>query len=259
MSLDRRAHEGRPGHDGRATLKHRGTDHEGQPPTPSRQTPSRPGELRRRRRHGRAVHRPRRDCRRGDVAPARQRGRAADQQGRRPLPEIAAGAVRSSELRDGGIRLDDVSTTARNALQGAQGPAGPAGVAEARIASKGAVSVPQCSDQRLIDCPDLLTRTLDAGDWIVQAKLDVSNGDFNKADPLDHCGLEQESNELDRADFQLAAFGGHADLATIALAGVVTDAAQGTTVSLRCSEGTDANVFAAHLVITAMKVSTVVR
>jgi hypothetical protein len=174
-------------------------------------------------------------------------------------PEIAAGAVRSSELRDGGIRLDDISTSARNALQGAQGPAGPAGVAEARIASKGALSVPQCSDQRLIDCPDLLTRTLGAGNWVVQAKLDISNGDFNKADLLDHCGLEQGSNELDRADFQLAALGDHADLDTIALAGVVTDAAQGTTIALRCSEGTGADLFAAHLVITAMKVSTVVR
>jgi hypothetical protein len=53
--------------------------------------------------------------------------------------------------------------------------------------------------------------------------------------------------------------GDHADIETIALAGVLTDAAQGTTVALRCSEQTGEDVFAAHLVITAMKVSTVVR
>jgi hypothetical protein len=174
-------------------------------------------------------------------------------------PEIAAGAVRSSELEDGGIHLDDISTSARNGLKGAQGPAGPAGVTEARVASNGALNVPQCSDQRLIDCPNLLTRTLGAGNWVVQAKLDISNSDVNKGDPLDHCGLEQGSSELDRADFQLSALGDHADIETIAVAGVLTDAAQGTTVALRCSEQTGEDLFAAHLVITAMKVTTVVR
>ena len=172
-------------------------------------------------------------------------------------PEIAQDAVRSSEIRDGGILLGDVSTSARNALQGAQGPAGPAGVAEVRVASNGPPDVPHCSDQRLIDCPNLLTRTLGAGSWLIQAKLDVSNGDFSQTYPLYHCGLEQGSSELDRADFQLEAFGDHADIENIALTGVLTDVANGTTVALRCSEQTGEDISAFHTQISALKVTTV--
>ena len=172
-------------------------------------------------------------------------------------PEIAADAVRSSEIRDGGILLGDISTSARNALHGAQGPAGPAGVAEVRVASNGSPDVPHCSDQRLIDCPNLLTRTLGAGSWLIQAKLDVSNGDFGQTYPLDQCGLEQGSSELDRADFQLEAFGDHADTANLSLAGVLTDVANGTTVALRCTEQTGEDISAFHAHISALKVTTV--
>src|SRR5688572_26868450 len=41
--------------------------------------------------------------------------------------EVRRGAVRSSELRDRGVRLRDISTGARTALQGQSGPPGPAG------------------------------------------------------------------------------------------------------------------------------------
>jgi hypothetical protein len=172
-------------------------------------------------------------------------------------PEIAKDAVRSSEIRDGGIQLGDISTSARNALHGAQGPAGPAGVAEVRVASNGPPDVPHCSDQRLIDCPNLLTRTLGAGSWVIQAKLDVSNGDFSQTYPLDQCGLEQGSSELDRADFQLEAFGDHADIENIALTGVLTGVANGTTVALRCTEQTGEDISVFHMQISALKVTTV--
>ena len=173
-------------------------------------------------------------------------------------PEIADGAIRSSEIRDGGILLADISTGARNALQGAQGPAGPAGVAEARVAANASLNVPTCSDQGLSSCRNLLTRTLDAGSWVIQAKLDVSNGDFSKTYPLDHCGLAQGSDVLDTADFELEAFGSHADIENIALTSAVTNAPAGTTVALRCSEepGEDVNVF--HATMTALKVTTVI-
>jgi hypothetical protein len=173
-------------------------------------------------------------------------------------PEIADDAVRSSEIRDGGILLADLSNGARNALQGAQGPPGPAGVAEVRVASNGSPDVPRCTDQRLIDCPNLVARTLGAGSWLIQAKLDVSNGDFTKSYPLDQCGLEQGSSELDRADFQLEAFTDHADIETIALSGVLTDVAQGTTVALRCTEQTGEDIVVFHARITATKVTTVI-
>jgi hypothetical protein len=172
-------------------------------------------------------------------------------------PEIADDAVHSSEIADGGIQLGDISTGARNALKGAQGPAGPAGVAEVRVASNGTPDVPHCTDQRLIDCPNLLTRTLGAGSWVIQAKLDVSNGDFSKTYPLDQCGLEQGSSELDRADFQLEAFGDHADIANLTLTGVLTDVANGTTIAVRCTEQTGEDIREFHMQITALKVTTV--
>ncbi|HEY7622525.1 MAG TPA: hypothetical protein VH834_22325 [Solirubrobacteraceae bacterium] len=169
-------------------------------------------------------------------------------------PELADGAVHSAEISDGTIRLGDISTGAQNALQGAQGPAG---VAEVRIASGGQANVPQCTDQNLTNCPNLLTRTLGAGNWLVQAKLDVSNIN-NKAIFLDHCGLEQGSQELDRADFQLEALGDHADIETIALTGVLTDVTNGTTVAVRCSEEPGEDLFTPHTKITAMKLTTVI-
>jgi hypothetical protein len=168
-------------------------------------------------------------------------------------PEIAENAVGTPELRDGAIRLDDISTAARNALKGAQGPAGPAGVAEARVA-RGTADVAQCTDQDLTNCPDLLTRTVGAGNWVIQAKLDIS--DF-KSDTLEHCGLEVGSTALDHADFTLEVNGGNADIAAISLSGVVTNASNPTTVALRCSEQPGHDLFAAHMVITALKVTTV--
>lgn len=169
-------------------------------------------------------------------------------------PEIAENAVGSPELRDGAIRLDDISTAARNALKGQQGPAGPAGVAEARVA-RGTADVAQCTDQNLTNCPNLLTRTVGAGSWVVQAKLDIS--DF-KADTLEHCGLVVGSTVLDLADFALEGNGSNASIEAISLSGVVTNASNPTTVALRCTEQPGHQLFAAHIVITALKVTTVI-
>jgi hypothetical protein len=169
-------------------------------------------------------------------------------------PEIADDAVGSAELRDGSIRVDDISTAARNALNGQQGPAGPAGVSEVRVA-RGTADVPQCSDQDLTSCPNLLTRTVGAGNWLIQAKLDVS--DF-KADTLEHCGLQAGSAQLDEDDFSLDVNGGNADIVSLPLSGVLTNASNPTTVALRCSEQPGHDLFAAHMVITAAKVTTVV-
>jgi hypothetical protein len=96
-----------------------------------------------------------------------------------------------------------------------------------------------------------------AGNWLVQAKLEVSNAD-GKADVLEHCGLEAGSAELDRADFTLEVNGGNADITSIPLSGVLTNATNTTTVALRCSEQPGHDLFAAHMVLTAEKVTTVV-
>lgn len=173
-------------------------------------------------------------------------------------PEIADDAVHSAEIADGAIRVADISTGAQNALKGAQGPPGPAGVAEVRIASNVSHDVAHCSDQLLDDCPNLLSRTLGAGNWLVQAKLDVVGTDANKTYPLDSCGLVQGTSTLDRADFQLEALHDHFDIETIALTGVLTDVAQGTTVALRCTEQTGEDILAEHVVISATKATTVI-
>jgi hypothetical protein len=174
-------------------------------------------------------------------------------------PEIAEGAVRSSEIRDGDVRLADIATGARNALQGAQGPAGPqgpAGVTELRVASDGARDLPQCGDQGLTNCSNLLTRTLGAGNWLIQAKLDVANLD-NQPVRLEKCGLVQGSSVLDRTSIHLDAFGDSADVEAMALSAVVSDVPNGTTVALRCSEATGEDMLAEDLKLTALKVTTV--
>ena len=174
-------------------------------------------------------------------------------------PEIAADAVRSSEIRDNDIRLADISTGARNALQGAQGPAGPqgpAGVTDLRVAQGGLSDVPTCTDQRLIDCPNLLTRTLGAGNWLIQAKLDVVNFGTQPV-LLDGCGLAQGSDVLDSTNFHLDGFVDFADIESMALSAVVTDATNGTTVALRCTELTGERVIAEHTQLTALKVTNV--
>ncbi len=173
-------------------------------------------------------------------------------------PEIAKDAVRSSEIRDGDIRLADISTGARNALQGAQGPAGPqgpAGVTELRVAQGGG-DLPQCTDLRLIDCPNLVTRTLGAGNWLVQAKLDVANL-ATRPVALDKCGLAQGSSVLDRTSFHLDALADVADIEDMALTAVLTDVPNGTTVALRCSEQPGEDTLTEDVKLTALKVTTV--
>jgi hypothetical protein len=58
---------------------------------------------------------------RNSVGPAQIRTNAVG------AAEIRTGAVRANEIRNGAIGLDDISTTARQALRGPTGPQGPAG------------------------------------------------------------------------------------------------------------------------------------
>ena len=212
---------------------------------------------------------------RGHARP-RQRRLGPDRQGRRPLggdrqgrgplprdyrgrcalPGDRRGAVRSSEIRDRDIRLIDLSTHALDALQGATGPQGPAGVTELRVAQDSLSDVAHCADQELIDCPNLLTRTLGAGNRLIEAKLDVAN---LGAQPvlLGKCGLVQGSSVPDRTSFHLDPTVEFADIEDIALTAVLTDVANGTTVALRCSEQTGEDILAEDMKLTALKVTTV--
>jgi hypothetical protein len=166
-------------------------------------------------------------------------------------PEIAAGAVRSSELRDGGVQLADISSHAQHALTGVQGPAG---VAEARVAANAAANL-NCVGKSLPACPNLLSRTLAKGNWIVEAKLDVAN--FGPVAPADSCGLVEGSTVLDTAGVHLDAGGPEPDVETIALTGVLQNAPRSTTVGLRCAQAAGEAVTAKNMRITALQVTTI--
>lgn len=55
--------------------------------------------------------------------------------------QIKQGAVRTSELRDRGVQLADISRSARTSLRGQRGPAGPAGAAFRAAISSGGIAV----------------------------------------------------------------------------------------------------------------------
>ena len=62
---------------------------------------------------------------------------------------------------------------------------------------------------------------------------------------------------LDSTNFHLDGFVDFADIEAMALSAVVTDAANGTTVALRCTELTGERVVAEHTQLTALKVTNV--
>ena len=72
---------------------------------------------------------------------------------------------------------------------------------ELRVAnqSSAAVSVPACTGTSLSACPELLRRTLGAGNWLVQAKLAIDNNANIDASPNNRCGLVQGTTELDKS------------------------------------------------------------
>jgi hypothetical protein len=106
-------------------------------------------------------------------------------------------------------------------------------VAVARIAHDDAADVPTCSDLRLLDCPNLVTRSLAKGSWVVEAKRDVA--DLGPEAPLDSCGLLEGSTVLDSTRLHLDAFQRNADIEALSLSGVV-QSTSATSVSLRCAE-----------------------
>jgi hypothetical protein len=169
-------------------------------------------------------------------------------------PEIAKDAVRSSEIQDNGIHLDDISSSAQNALRGAQGPAGPSGTTSALIGGDLQESVPEC-DQilGLTACPNLGSIHLPAGNWLVQAKFTVVGFfGFNN-----RCGLVQsDTTTIDQAS-ELGSGVNFGD-EQIALSAVVTTTHVGsTTVAVRCNENPDDDLRTINGKLTALEVATV--
>ena len=128
-------------------------------------------------------------------------------------------------------------------------------MAAARIAHDDAADVPTCSDPRMLDCPNLVTRSLAKGSWVVEAKLDVA--DLGPEAPLESCGLVQGSTVLDSTRLHLDAFQRNADIEALSLSGVVRSTTA-TSVSLRCSEGPGGRLLAQDVRIAALQVTSVV-
>ena len=95
-------------------------------------------------------------------------------------PEIRPEAVRSSELQDETIRLEDSPAARARRSKGRRVPQGPrdrpvprerpvpARPASPRISR---AEVPTCSEFDLLDCPNVQSVLLTAGSWVVQAKF----------------------------------------------------------------------------------------
>ena len=122
------------------------------------------------------------------------------------------------------------------------------------------IAVPTCSGTSLATCPSLVTRTLAAGNWLVQAKLVVANAGDASARTMNRCGLTQGSVELDRARNSLARKGASADgeSEAVSLMAVVSGATPTVTVGLRCTEQPGEELQIEDAKITAVKVAGVV-
>src|SRR5690606_18664306 len=89
----------------------------------------------------------------------------------KPFPANAAGVAT-------GLNADKVDGKDASELTGATGPAGPTGPrgpSDLRAATDTSQSLATCAASSISGCPDLLTRTLGAGNWLVQAKLVIDN------------------------------------------------------------------------------------
>ncbi len=136
------------------------------------------------------------------------------------------------------------------------------GPGDVRVAAQGAtpIAIPTCSGTSLATCPSLVTRTLAAGNWLVQAKLVVANAGDASARTMNRCGLTQGAVELDRARNSLARKGASADgeSEAVSLMAVVSGATPTVTVGLRCTEQAGEELQVEDAKITAVKVAGVV-
>ena len=145
--------------------------------------------------------------------------------------EIAKDAVRSPEIQDETIRLNDLSKRARRGLEGPQGPvgpegpagpAGPAGTSEVRFLEDDEAVVPNCSEAAPFECPNVQSLLVTRGSWLVQAKFTASD-----AQGFNRCALvAADTTTID-------------DATSLAGNVVLTDAltvTEPTRVALRCTE-----------------------
>lgn len=166
-----------------------------------------------------------------------------------------------------GLNADKVDGKDASELVGATGPTGPAGptgatgpsgTTEARISQDANEQVPTCLGSTVSACPDLLSRTLGAGSWLIQAKLTIDNNGGAAASTNNRCGLAQGATVLDEARNALGANTATSQNEAVALMAIVKDVADGTSIGLRCTEQAGETLQAEDLKLTAVQVQSVV-
>ena len=124
-------------------------------------------------------------------------------------------------------------------------------------AATGPVQVATCAAFTIGSCADITSRTLGAGNWLVQAKLVIANAAAVASSPNDKCGLAQGTTTLDEARHSLGPNGADVRTESIALTAVVSGVADGTTIVLRCTEQGAEDLRVEDVKITALQVSSV--
>ena len=174
---------------------------------------------------------------------------------------LARDSVASREIRDGGVRIDDVSAGAQTVLRG-----------QLRFARADAgVTLPRCEDDSLSGCQDHLALPLaspvgartappnpaPAGrNWLVEAKLQVAVNNGSGFESVT-CGLvDRAGGALDTAE--LLGRPVESSLEHVSLAAVVRKPAGDPTVALRCSSD-GSEVVVSHALITAREAGNVTR
>lgn len=160
-----------------------------------------------------------------------------------------------------GLNADKVDGKDASELVGATGPAGPqgpAGISELRVAQLGISSVATCIASTVSGCPDILTRTVGAGNWLVEAKLTIDNNGGAAAATNNRCGLAQGATVLDEARNSLGANTATSQNESVALMAVVKDAADGATIALRCTEQGGETLQVEDVKLTTLRIDSVV-
>ena len=180
--------------------------------------------------------------------------------------KVKSEAVTSSKVKDRSLLARDfmpgqlvAGHQGPTGATGATGATGPRGPSDLRAAgASGSVSVPTCA-LNVANCGNLLTRTLGAGTWLIQARISIFNNDNAAASTSNTCGLTGVGATVyDNVGHSLGALGAVGHNEVIGLAAVVSGGADGTTVALRCTEQTGEQLLADDMRITALQVESVV-
>lgn len=127
---------------------------------------------------------------------------------------------------------------------------------EVRFAIGGS-ALPTCTGTNLTTCVDNVSRTLGAGNWLIQSKLVIDNNGVAASATNNRCGLVQGTTVLDSTRNSLGANTAVNQNDAIALTTVVTNAAEGTTIGVRCTEQAGEALQTEDVKLTALRVDSV--